>query len=688
MPTGFYPSQPSDNTKILFMSSRGGPTLDRTFGQQVFIQGVTGNRQNYAAPQIHQTGPGELSVYSQSGARYTLRLDGFASVDTSSKSGELLTKPLTFLGDRLEINYTTGPAGSIRVEVQDATGQPIPGFALADSDPVSGDALAKTMTWKGSADVSGLAGRPIRLRFVMQDADLYSIRFQGGAGLQIPKVFVGQIGDTVSIPVQLTVAESGGLPLQSVDVAVSFDPTRLEVSGVRSGSLAPGLALQTQWDNASGTVTVRGTTTTVLIDENVRGDLFWVDFVIKNGAVLGETPVNLMAGLGAVTTQLNGGQTPLRPTPTNTSSDSIDGSVVVVGALFNLTSASSNTTTTTAAVDTTHPSVPPGTPQQVFQTERWDSPQGAELEWNFPVPAGDYLVRLYFAETFSGAGSIGARVFDVSIEGQVLLDNYDIFAEVGLGKGVVKSFLIASDTNLDIDFAHVTENPKINGIEIVRAHALQNYQSPNDVNADGVVSPIDALLVINELNRSGARGLDGSTDSAGNGMFNSAPSDGLAAGAAPAAQNFVGYIDTNGDDHLSLIDALRIINELNAVSSNNASTAQAALPIIAPAKPVVQTAVLPAEQVSTEMYPPATAPVPNGFSMDAPEDDSVPVTTAQQFVVSQQGVDVGGTNPDPAGFDTTDLRSAGGNADLDDLLAEIAPDVTEQWQVESSASRV
>ncbi|MNC95942.1 Di-glucose binding within endoplasmic reticulum [compost metagenome] len=58
-------------------------------------------------------------------------------------------------------------------------------------------------------------------------------------------------------------------------------------------------------------------------------------------------------------------------------------------------------------------------------------------------------------------------MFDVSIEGQLMLDNYDIFADVGANAGVVKSFVVTIDSNLDIDFAHVVQNPTIRAIQIL-----------------------------------------------------------------------------------------------------------------------------------------------------------------------------------------------------------------------------
>jgi len=107
-----------------------------------------------------------------------LRTDGFASVNAGYEGGEMVTKPFTFVGRELMINYSTGASGSIHVEIQDAPGRPLPGYALDDSVEMAGDEIERAARWKGGGDVSGLAGKRIRLRFVMKDADLYSLCFR------------------------------------------------------------------------------------------------------------------------------------------------------------------------------------------------------------------------------------------------------------------------------------------------------------------------------------------------------------------------------------------------------------------------------------------------------------------------------------------------------------------------------
>ncbi len=90
----------------------------------------------------------------------------------------MLTKTLVFSGRDLLVNYSTSATGSVRVEVQDGQGRPIPGFSLDEAPETYGDDVEFVVPWKAGASLASLAGRPVRLRFVMKDADLYSIRFR------------------------------------------------------------------------------------------------------------------------------------------------------------------------------------------------------------------------------------------------------------------------------------------------------------------------------------------------------------------------------------------------------------------------------------------------------------------------------------------------------------------------------
>ena len=173
------------------MTSRAGTAIyDFTFLESFVRPGIGysnwTSRNNYPAQGVVETGPNEMSLYVQRNygqqesylERLALRLDGFASVNAPYQGGEMITRPFRFTGNRLQINYSTSAAGGIRVEIQDAGGAAIPGFSLADCPEIIGDEIERIVRWKGSDNLGALAGKPIRLRFVMKDADLFALRFQ------------------------------------------------------------------------------------------------------------------------------------------------------------------------------------------------------------------------------------------------------------------------------------------------------------------------------------------------------------------------------------------------------------------------------------------------------------------------------------------------------------------------------
>jgi hypothetical protein len=173
----------------VLITSRDGFHFDRRFLES-FIRPDLGirnwtDRTNLPTWGVVPTGPDEMSVYWVEHFRHpsirlrrgSLRLDGFASVHAPPEGGEFTTKLLTFKGSKLRINFATSAPGSVRVAVLDRDGAEVPGFGLADCPEIYGNEIERTVAWKGGPDVSPLAGRPVRLRFVMKGADLYALRF-------------------------------------------------------------------------------------------------------------------------------------------------------------------------------------------------------------------------------------------------------------------------------------------------------------------------------------------------------------------------------------------------------------------------------------------------------------------------------------------------------------------------------
>lgn len=107
--------------------------------------------------------------------RYTIRLDGFASYRADYEQKVVCTKPLMFEGNTLTLNFKTSARGYIFVRVLDYYGKPFEGF---QSYEIFGDAYDRPVLFDSGADLSKLKGKPIRLEFVMSDADIYSMKFE------------------------------------------------------------------------------------------------------------------------------------------------------------------------------------------------------------------------------------------------------------------------------------------------------------------------------------------------------------------------------------------------------------------------------------------------------------------------------------------------------------------------------
>jgi hypothetical protein len=103
--------------------------------------------------------------------------DRFVSLRAGLHAAELRTHPLVFQGNELLLNVETPAGGQVRVELQDAQGQPLPGFALNDCLPLSGDHLAVPVRWNDNPDLGTWQGQTVRVRLVLRSADLYSLQF-------------------------------------------------------------------------------------------------------------------------------------------------------------------------------------------------------------------------------------------------------------------------------------------------------------------------------------------------------------------------------------------------------------------------------------------------------------------------------------------------------------------------------
>ncbi len=112
-------------------------------------------------------------------SRLVLRRDGFVSASAAYEGGEFVTPPLKFSGRELVLNVDTSATGFLRCELQDENGRPIPGFRLEDCDLIhTANELDRVVKWRGRSDLSALTGKPVRLRVVFSNADLYAFQFR------------------------------------------------------------------------------------------------------------------------------------------------------------------------------------------------------------------------------------------------------------------------------------------------------------------------------------------------------------------------------------------------------------------------------------------------------------------------------------------------------------------------------
>jgi hypothetical protein len=192
------PREGSAVTEGMFMSSRDAMTLN--VWPEAFLRPGLRDRDgwfygdNYQSLGLVETestiegATRELSLWMSEGLhqadrasrlrRYTIRIDGFVSAHADYAGGEFVTRPVVFEGSELVLNVSTSAAGGVNVEIQDDRGIPIEGFSMSDCHEVFGDSLERTVTWGGGKNLGDLAGKTVRLRFLLKDADLYSLRFR------------------------------------------------------------------------------------------------------------------------------------------------------------------------------------------------------------------------------------------------------------------------------------------------------------------------------------------------------------------------------------------------------------------------------------------------------------------------------------------------------------------------------
>lgn len=144
------------------------------YGDGFFARGIIETQSDF------RDEPKELSLFMVRGAgtrtvtfeRYTTRMDGFFSWSANFAGGEVLTKPFTFTGEELTVNFATSALGYLHIVFCDEDGNAIPGY---DSGRLFGNTIARPCDFEKS--LADLNGKPVRMRIYLKDAQFYSFCF-------------------------------------------------------------------------------------------------------------------------------------------------------------------------------------------------------------------------------------------------------------------------------------------------------------------------------------------------------------------------------------------------------------------------------------------------------------------------------------------------------------------------------
>lgn len=175
--------QPKIND-VEFGFSRDGYHWDRPFRQAVITVNPDPHAWNYG--NIQSVGGGGLIVGDRffvyaSGRNATedstglmfFRRDGFAAMESDASEGTLTTRPVIFSGRCLFVNVAAA-GGELRVEVLNRAGQVVAPYTRENCLALTGDRTLAPVRWQGAEDLRGLAGQPVRFRFLLSRGALFA----------------------------------------------------------------------------------------------------------------------------------------------------------------------------------------------------------------------------------------------------------------------------------------------------------------------------------------------------------------------------------------------------------------------------------------------------------------------------------------------------------------------------------
>ena len=108
--------------------------------------------------------------------------------------------------------------------------------------------------------------------------------------------------------------------------------------------------------------------------------------------------------------------------------------------------------------------------EDIFRCEHFSSANLSELSYSFDVPDGSYVVNILFGNVYRFTSQVGSRLFDVAIEGAVVLDDFDQVAAAGGSAIMINRAILVDVTDgngLQIEFLRNVQNPALKGLEVL-----------------------------------------------------------------------------------------------------------------------------------------------------------------------------------------------------------------------------
>ncbi|MFA6134627.1 MAG: hypothetical protein WC869_11495 [Phycisphaerae bacterium] len=113
---------------------------------------------------------------SRDGLAWAVWEDGRLAGVQADDVGEFYAYPFILNGPEILVNYRTEEGGKVEVELLERNKtEPLPGFSLADCEPLTGDKVWAPVRWKGQ-DLSSLKGKKLDIRFRLTRAKVFGYK--------------------------------------------------------------------------------------------------------------------------------------------------------------------------------------------------------------------------------------------------------------------------------------------------------------------------------------------------------------------------------------------------------------------------------------------------------------------------------------------------------------------------------